>query len=572
MASKVVSTIRFFVLLLVLCSSAIPTLAQAAPFAQSNGQDQPVLKEHVMKFYLDPALVPDLDFAKGVLVKYVDDMNAILQKNTDRRLVFDPESGVILTSTQPHSDWAPPPLPVENFEIWAYAVQTRFPVSYGGYAGIDRSGAGVLAGLKWTRLYDPAQLTATQVVDYWTQVNNMLHELAHVFGAGYGEYYGLASIQDTTAVAPLLNINVYDQNDSFWSNKADFKTDPLLWNPAQVSLLGQQPNREALLKFVQYSQLTAAIISGNYRNAAPSVDLSQIGIKVVDANGLPLDSAQVKVWSVAGGYPYRSQLLIDGFTNSSGELKFAWGGQANPHNSYDFLRLIKVYKDGYVASVTYVSIYDTDVTRLVEESPVFTREIPLSKTSPLPSIATFADVTPNHFALSWIERLYDAGITGGCSSAPLSYCPEQLVTRAQMAIFLERSMNGSAYTPAGTTGNIFGDVPSSHWSAGWINQLAADGITGGCGSGNYCPELPVTRGQMAVFLLRAKYGASYNPPAVGASTGFEDVQTDYWAAPWVKQLVTEGITAGCGNGNYCPETSVTRAQMAVFLVKTFDLH
>jgi hypothetical protein len=76
---------------------------------------------------------------------------------------------------------------------------------------------------------------------------------------------------------------------------------------------------------------------------------------------------------------------------------------------------------------------------------------------------------------------------------------------------------------------------------------------------------------MAVFLLRSKYGPSYSPPAVGSSTGFGDVQMTHWAAAWIKQLVAEGITAGCGNNNYCPEQAVTRGQMAVFLVRTFNL-
>jgi hypothetical protein len=76
---------------------------------------------------------------------------------------------------------------------------------------------------------------------------------------------------------------------------------------------------------------------------------------------------------------------------------------------------------------------------------------------------------------------------------------------------------------------------------------------------------------MAVFLLRSKYGAGYIPPAVGAGTGFNDVPPGHWAAPWIKQLVTDGITLGCGGGNYCPEAPVTRAQMAVLLVRTFSL-
>jgi hypothetical protein len=188
------------------------------------------------------------------------------------------------------------------------------------------------------------------------------------------------------------------------------------------------------------------------------------------------------------------------------------------------------------------------------------------------SLPTFGDVSLTYWAHEFIERLYDAGITGGCAINPLRYCPEATVTRAQMAVFLERGIHGSTYNPPSVgTSTGFGDVPSTYWAAGWIKQLAADGITGGCGAGMYCPESPVTRAQMAVFLLRSKYGASYNPPAVGSTTGFADVPSTYWAAAWIKQLVAEGITSGCAANTYCPEEPVTRAQMAVFLVRTFNL-
>src|SRR5690606_31502188 len=108
-----------------------------------------------------------------------------------------------------------------------------------------------------------------------------------------------------------------------------------------------------------------------------------------------------------------------------------------------------------------------------------------------------------------------------------------------------------------------------YWAAPWIKQLVAEGITAGCGGGNYCPEAPVTRAQIAVFLLRSKYGASYTPPNVGGSTGFGDVPPGHWAAAWIKQLVKEGITSGCGNGNYCPDASITRAELAVFLARLY---
>ncbi len=186
-------------------------------------------------------------------------------------------------------------------------------------------------------------------------------------------------------------------------------------------------------------------------------------------------------------------------------------------------------------------------------------------------ITTFYDVPGTHWAWQWIETFFANGITSGCGLSPMLYCPDEAVTRAQMAVFLERGLNGSTFVPPDATGAVFGDVPASHWAGSWIEKLAADGITSGCGDGNYCPDLNVTRAQMAVFLLRVEHGTGYLPPDVGADTGFTDVPTDYWAAAWIKQLAAEGITSGCGLETYCPEDSVTRAQMAVFLSRTFNL-
>ncbi|MBL8061825.1 MAG: DUF4082 domain-containing protein [Anaerolineales bacterium] len=186
--------------------------------------------------------------------------------------------------------------------------------------------------------------------------------------------------------------------------------------------------------------------------------------------------------------------------------------------------------------------------------------------------ATFSDVPTSHWAWQFIESIYAAGITGGCGSSPLIYCPDAPITRAQMAVFLLKGINGASYAPPAVGGSTgFMDVPTDHWAAAWIKQLAAQGITGGCGNGNYCPEEPVTREQMAVFLLKAKHGFGYLPPSVGSSTGFTDVATDHWAAAWIAQLAAEGITSGCGNGNYCPANAVTRDQMAVFLQRAFNL-
>jgi predicted outer membrane repeat protein len=182
--------------------------------------------------------------------------------------------------------------------------------------------------------------------------------------------------------------------------------------------------------------------------------------------------------------------------------------------------------------------------------------------------ATFTDVPLGYWANTFIERLYASGITGGCSASPLNYCPDSTVTRAQMAVFLLVAEHGTGYTPPPATG-IFNDVPASNGFAKWIEQLAAEGITGGCGNGNYCPNTPVTREQMAVFLLVAEHGTGYTPPA--ATGVFADVPVDNPFARWIEQLAAEGITGGCGEGNFCPKTTVNRAQMAVFLVMAFNL-
>jgi len=144
------------------------------------------------------------------------------------------------------------------------------------------------------------------------------------------------------------------------------------------------------------------------------------------------------------------------------------------------------------------------------------------------------------------------------------YCPSVPVTRAQMAVFLLKS---KGIKPPAATGTKFTDVPAYYWAAAWIEELAAQGITSGCGADSFCPEAVVTRAQVAVFLLKAK---GIKPPAA-TGTRFTDVPAGYWAGAWIEELATQGITSGCDANNFCPEGVVTRDQMAVFLVKAFNL-
>jgi cytochrome c peroxidase len=171
----------------------------------------------------------------------------------------------------------------------------------------------------------------------------------------------------------------------------------------------------------------------------------------------------------------------------------------------------------------------------------------------------FGDTT---FATNFIEELAAAGITAGCG--PGNFCPDVPLTRAQMAVFIESALGN---TPNTCGGAVFTDVTEASVGpafCGFIEKLAADGITGGCGNGNYCPNDPVSRGQMAVFIEAA---AGNQGGACGGRFGDVDPLSPFCG--FIERLADDGITGGCGSGNFCPDNPVTRAQMAVFIAGAF---
>jgi hypothetical protein len=181
----------------------------------------------------------------------------------------------------------------------------------------------------------------------------------------------------------------------------------------------------------------------------------------------------------------------------------------------------------------------------------------------------FLDVPADNPFFPFVEALFNAGVTGGCGGG--GYCPASLVTREQMAVFLLRAREGAAYLPPACTAQVFDDVPCSSPFAPWVNELAARGITGGCGNGNFCPGNAVTREQMAVFLMMAHPDAASAAAPQCTAQVFADVPCSSPFAPWINELASRGITGGCGDGNYCPGVPVTRDQMAVFVSSRFAL-
>jgi hypothetical protein len=154
------------------------------------------------------------------------------------------------------------------------------------------------------------------------------------------------------------------------------------------------------------------------------------------------------------------------------------------------------------------------------------------------------------------------------------FCPERNVTRAEMAVFIDRTLGYTAPVPPAAP--TFADVPADYWAHAHVEQFAQLGITTGCGTDGqgrrlFCPDREVTRAEMAVFINRAKNFGS--PSAPGVAT-FADVPGDYWAYAHIEQFYTLGVTTGCGTDDqgrrvYCPDRNVTRAEMAVFIIRAY---
>ena len=181
----------------------------------------------------------------------------------------------------------------------------------------------------------------------------------------------------------------------------------------------------------------------------------------------------------------------------------------------------------------------------------------------LPPGGTFVDDNGHAFE-GEIEAIAAEGITKGCNPpANNKFCPDDDVTRGEMALFLERAMG---YTDNGG-GNLFTDDDGLFYEDA-ADKLGTATVTLGCNppaNDHFCGDAKVTRGQMAAFLVRAK-GYINN----GGGNLFTDDNGSIFE-DHIDKLATAGVTKGCGPDLYCPDGFVTRGQMAAFLTRALGL-
>lgn len=119
------------------------------------------------------------------------------------------------------------------------------------------------------------------------------------------------------------------------------------------------------------------------------------------------------------------------------------------------------------------------------------------------AVVAFGDVTPGHPQYQQIQWVAQAGFMLGCQTTPPMFCPDDPLTRAQAAVTLVRMKHGNSFTYSSTP-HFPNDVAAGHWAFKYIQRLADDKITAGCGAGTYCPEASMLRRHWAVFLFNVK--------------------------------------------------------------------
>ena len=165
------------------------------------------------------------------------------------------------------------------------------------------------------------------------------------------------------------------------------------------------------------------------------------------------------------------------------------------------------------------------------------------------------------------------GATGSCLATGNCYVMAIFGARPDVhwdASFLDTPNNGNA--PALRVlhvGESFDDVPVASPFYRFVETLLHRGVTGGCGGSTYCPANATTREQMVVFVLVAKEGNGYAPPAcVAGAEAFSDVPASSPYCRWIEELARRSVVGGCGGGAVGPGALVTRDQLAVFVLAT----
>lgn len=205
-----------------------------------------------------------------------------------------------------------------------------------------------------------------------------------------------------------------------------------------------------------------------------------------------------------------------------------------------------------------VSITVTDPKGEVLVQVAIPAEIPATNVS-------FADVPEGHWADEAIHNMVALGLVNGTGDNQFDI--EAPMTRSMLATVLFRLSNGKE-----GYGQSFGDVDGNAWYADAVAWAATAGVVTGS-NGNFNPDGEITREQLATMLYRFANLLNLNTAAsANALNGFADGgEVSGWAADAMAWCIDNGIINGVGNDSLAPDSTATRAQVAVILQRFINL-
>lgn len=180
--------------------------------------------------------------------------------------------------------------------------------------------------------------------------------------------------------------------------------------------------------------------------------------------------------------------------------------------------------------------------------------------------ALFQDIVAGSWQEPIANAIYAAGITNGCSSSPLLFCPNCELKRSHAAVFLGRALGLAPYENPTPT---FTDVPSSDPNYGIIEALVRARIVAGCTATTFCPDDLLTRSAAAALIARAY---DLKPELYeGSAPSFDDVAASHWAFTFIEALKHNCVTSGCGTDVYCPNKNITRIEFVAFIARMMEI-
>ncbi|MFZ5816762.1 MAG: S-layer homology domain-containing protein [Bacillota bacterium] len=176
-----------------------------------------------------------------------------------------------------------------------------------------------------------------------------------------------------------------------------------------------------------------------------------------------------------------------------------------------------------------------------------------------------------HWAAPLVAALEAKGLVSGDELGRFE--PDAPLTRAQMSKLLVLGLGfGEDAQLLARHSSRFSDVPRWHWANGYIESLAETGLTNGYPSGEFGPNDPVTRAQLAVMLVRAAGLSDRLHGLRFARTPYQDdAEIPSWARAEVILATEHGLVNGFPDGTFRPSQSVTRAEGSTVLLRFLNL-